>query len=64
MPDAMPARAGSTTPTGAGQRHVDEPAPMPARMKPGTRCEKSSAGVIPRISSSATPMNAKPGPIR
>ena len=64
MPEAMPARAGSTTPTAVeASGTLTRPAPMPATIRPGSRCVQSVAGVMPRISSRPTPISTKPGPI-
>ena len=64
MPDAIPARAGSTTPTAVeASGTLTSPAPRPATIIPGSRCVQSEPGVRPRISSSPTPISTKPGPI-
>src|SRR5947209_5365319 len=58
------AGAGSTTPTAVEARGTfTKPAPMPATIRPGSRCVQSSLGVIPRVSSSPSPIRANPGPI-
>ena len=46
MPEAIPARAGSTTPTAVEASGVfTRPAPMPATIIPGSRCVQSEVGV-------------------
>ena len=62
MPDAIPARAGSTTPTAVETSGVlTSPAPRPATIIPASRCVQSELGVRPRISSRPAPISDEPG---
>ena len=61
MPEAMPARCGSTTPIAAvASAGLTRPMPPPATMKPASSAVHSSAGPIVRISSSPRPTSASP----
>ena len=65
IPDAIPARAGSTTPTAVdASGTLTSPQPMPETIIPGSRWVQSSVGVIPRISTRPAPINTNPGAIR
>ena len=64
IPEAIPARAGSTTPTAVEMRGVDtRPVPMPPTTIPARRCVQSDSGVSPRMSRSPAPVSRKPAPI-
>ena len=65
MPEAMPARAGSTTPTAVDASGTfTRPQPTPETIIPGSRWVQSLVGVIPVISTRPAPISTKPGAIR
>ena len=64
IPEAIPARAGSTTPTAVeASGTLTRPAPIPPTIIPGSRCVQVSLGVMPRMSSRPAPISTKPGAI-
>ena len=63
-PEAMPARAGATTPTAVETSGgLIMPTPMPETIRPGIRCVHPESTSMPVTSSSPTPSTRKPGPI-
>ena len=65
MPEAMPARAGFTTPTAVeASGGLTMPTPSPAMSRPGTRWVQDEPASSPRMSSSPAPTMRSPGPIR
>ena len=61
MPEAMPARRGSTKPTAAvASAGLTMPMPPPATMKPASSAVQSSPACRPFISSSPPPTSARP----
>ena len=65
MPDAIPARRGSTTLTDVeASGALTSPIPMPPTMKPASSVVQVEPRVIPCMSSSATPITASPPPSR
>src|ERR1039458_7450028 len=64
IPEAIPARCGCTTPTAVdASGGLTSPMPMPETMRPGMRWVQDEVASRPRISTSPTPMRARPGPI-
>ena len=64
MPEAMPARCGSTTPTAAvASAGLTSPMPAPAMRKPARSAVQSSPGWRPRMSSRPIPTHASPPPM-
>lgn len=64
MPEAMPERRGSTTPTATAASGVlNRPAPTPATISPGTRWVQPEEAEIPRISRRPIPTRMNPGPM-
>ena len=62
IPDAMPERAGSTTPTAVeASGTLTRPMPTPATTRPGMRCVHDEVGASPVISTTPTPAITKPG---
>ena len=63
MPDAMPARCGSTTPTAAvASGGLTSPMPPPATRKPASSAVQSSPASRPLISNSPRPTQKRPAP--
>ena len=61
MPDAMPARCGSTTAMAAvASAGFTAPMPPPATMKPASIAVQSSPGPMSRISSRPSPTRTRP----
>ena len=64
MPDAIPDRAGSTTPTAVdASGTLIRPTPAPAIMNPATKWVHDEDAVSPVMSSTPTPVSKKPGVI-
>ncbi|SKY57143.1 Uncharacterised protein [Mycobacteroides abscessus subsp. abscessus] len=64
MPDAMPERCTSTTPTAVAARGgLTRPLPMPAMIRPGMRCVHDEFSSRPAIKNSPTPTMSRPGPM-
>ena len=65
MPEAMPARRGSTTDTAVdASGALTKPMPTPAMTKPGSSFVQCEPGVIPCIVRSAIPISDMPTPKR
>ena len=65
IPDAIPARRGSTTLTDVeASGALTRPMPMPPTMKPARSVVQVEPSVMPCISRSATPVTASPPPSR
>ena len=64
VPDAMPDRSGGTTLTAVeASAGLVSPMPMPPSTKPGRSSVQPESGPMRAISSSETPMIARPAPI-